>query len=394
MADPAELISAVSFTISNYLGYAAAGPLAGEDPSNNKYVLAYDSSADLVLFKNVPGEATWTAMKTWADVTTVGSGQNFGLNVDGDGNIHVVYNDGTNFQYSKSADGGTTWSPDSEDSGLGGTADRVRAVGVGSAGVFVVTGAAHHDFTFIYRRDTGGSWSTLSNPSSTNMEWPRCHQVPGNANLYTSGTEISGVRYFVINCDTAAVDAAVTVVNFAGTESGQAQIMEDGNGDLHAVWQNKSGSFYKSFMYSNNIGGSWNAEYQVYVGITNKHGQLNITLTSSDEVILYGAAYFYNAIVSGAYQSTIARLTSDHTDWDSVDSLMPDSDYKSLGHCPPYTRSDAGGWVMVPSDANNTVDYRYWQTSDYAYTVGPVGGFITNPGMDGGMQELRGGMNG
>ncbi len=382
MADPAELISDVSMTVSNYLGYAAGGPLAGEDSDNNKYVLAYDGSGDVALFKNVPGEATWTAMKTWTDVVAPSTGQPFGLNVDSSDNIHVVYVDASNIQYSKSADGGTAWSPDSEDSGLGSNTTRIRSVGVGSAGVFVVVGSQHHDFTAIYRRDTGGSWSTLSNPSTTNMEWPKGHQVPGNANLYTSGTETSGVRYFVINCDTAAVDAAITTVNFSGTESGQSQILEDGNGDLHAVWQNKQGVYFQNFMYSNNIGG-WGAEHQLYVGVASKHGSESITLTSAGEVIVFHSALYYNAIVSDSFKSTVARLGADHTDWDAGSSVgLLDADYKSIGHAPPYTRSSAGGWAMIPGVVNANADYRYWQTSDYALPVAAVVGvppWVTSP---------------
>lgn len=172
-------------------------PSLGADGSGNIYV-AWDDSRDgdknIYFSKSVDGGLTWSDDKRVDDDTNNGTQVNPSLGVDGSGNIYVAWQDSrngaTDIYFSKSTNGGSTWSANTR---VDNSAQQLFVPSLtvdGSGNIYVVWYNGNFDkISFSKSTDGGSTWSNdirLDQPHTDNWKSSTSLSVDGSGNVYVA----------------------------------------------------------------------------------------------------------------------------------------------------------------------------------------------------------------
>jgi hypothetical protein len=268
--------------VSDNSGFSYS-PAIAVDSGNNLHAIWQDNTPgnwDIFYSKSTNGGATWSV--------TVNVSNNAGdswypaIATDSGNNLHVVWGDNTpgNWEiiYSKSTDGGATWSAAVDVSNNSGISSSPTIV-VGSGNSLHVvwydtpSGGGNPDILYSKSTDGGATWSAVVNisnnsggsfspaiivDSGNNLHVVWTDTTPGNYDIFYSKSTDGGATW----------SAAVDVSNTSGESQYSAIAIDSGN-NLHVVWRDDTPGNYETFYSKSTDGGvTWSAA----VNISNDSG--------------------------------------------------------------------------------------------------------------------------
>ncbi len=376
MAYPSDGAVVSTASISSY-DDRVPSCLVEEDSNGNVYVLSgRTASTSNALLRKWNG-SSWSTIRT---ITSLNSSQQpVRMCLDANDVIHIAWSDsGDDGYYDKSTDGGSNWLA-SPESVFTGSIDQCIGIGCNTSGeVWAVYGTTAV-VSAVYKRTTGGSWSSQSFPSST-YKWATVTQCVGYNKIYVAGENgvASGnINYFVIDTSDSSISASVVSgpARVANTMDGATYIVEDKNGDLHCVFGEKNPSYFKHVYYSNNIGGSWSTGTLLWdAGAANNHWHGYLTINDADEVHIWKSAWKYSTTVETRV-SSLTRLAADSTDWDSATVERTSQASTSYAVSPVY-RGGSGTWAVVYNGPSTQTEFHSNSASFGARGGGVAGATI------------------
>lgn len=255
-------------------------PEIAVDSANNIYLVWQDdapANGDIFCSKSADGGATWSA--------PVNVSNNYGysgyaaIDLDSSNNLHVVWQDTTpenvDILYSKSSDGGVTWSSTVDISNDSGSSYLPAiAVDLGNNIHVVWYGLVGGDGEVFYSKSTdgGATWSAAVNvsktttssqefaiavDSGTNIHVAWVEYLPGNPEIFYSKSTDGGITW----------NAAVNVSKNSGSVYSPA-IAVDSSNNPYILWQGDALGNFQIFISKSTDGGvTWSAPAVVFDSI-------------------------------------------------------------------------------------------------------------------------------
>jgi len=330
---------------------AAQSPAIAIDSSDNLHVVWYDYAPgnwEIYYKRSTDGGATWSAVKRLT--RTSGDSIFPAIAIDGNGTIHVVWEDdtpdNTEIYYKRSSDGGTTWSAAQRLTWTSGYSyDAAIAIDSSNAihmiwNEFVPGG----DDEIYYRKsaDGGTTWSTIkrltwtSGASSTpaiaidskkaiHVIW--YDDTPGNQEIYYKRSPDGGATW-----------SPVKRLTWTSGGSYMPVIAIDSSDTIHVAWHdNTDGNLEIYYKQSQDGGSTWSSAQR----LTWTSGGSRYTAMAIDSNSAIHIAWYDDT--PGASEIYYKRSTDGGSNWSSAQRLTWTSDTSNY----PAMAIDSGNNIHV-----------------------------------------------
>jgi len=325
--------SAIDFTIYDNFTFFAPKNVSNNSNASFYPDLAVDSSGyinlvwadngsgnyDIYYSRSEDGGATWSARINLSSTSVTSYYPCIAL--DSSGNINVAWkedNTGEIF-FRRSQDNGTGWSAAVNISNTAGNSDGPKIVVDSSGNINVAWGdfdPGNSDIYFTRSADNGATWSQVKNiyPSTVGSHYPDIAvDNSGNINVaWLEDTPTDVEIYFSRSTDNGATWSQVKNISNNSSYSSDPEIAVDSDGNINVVWSDNSpGIFDIFFSRSTNNGAGWSTAVNISSNAANCYYP-DIALDSAGNINVVWSHYD-----SGNYDIYFSRSLDNGPTWTS-----------------------------------------------------------------------------
>ncbi len=252
------------------------------DSNGNLYAVFNQGGNKTFFTKSTDGGVTWS---TPLDITSTANNndKNAAITVDSSGNIHVVIDQNNdNIYYRRSTNGGTSFSSAVQiDTNLAANSnDRLPDIAVSGSNVYVVFNQNNNRTYFVRSTNSGSTWATAIETTSIaggNNDKNAAIAVDSNGNIHLvidQNNENVYYRKSTNSGSTFSTGVQIDTARAADSKDRFPKITVDSNNTLHVVFnQNNASTFY---VKSSDGGATWATALDLSTGSTDKNAAITV----------------------------------------------------------------------------------------------------------------------